>query len=320
MAEGNGMYRVRLNYDKPRWAYYRRCRAIQKYAPAGWEVDIGPWHPNLFPEMWDESTRYDLIMSLVPDVQQRMRQELAKRGETETVLVGGLNVGYGNHRERLRMSKTGADHIVVNNRDCWWHLGRPENTTCISNGVDRNIFRVTVPIEQRTPRVLWSGSRYHCVPRDGNPESIKGWSEVLEPLGKRLDAAGIQHSFRRSISDVPERCRTTEAMVEWYNTGTVYVCTSSTEGTPNPALEAASCGCTMVTTSVGNMPELIEHGRNGLIVDRDVDAVLTAIQLAIDTHPTMATQMQKDIAWWDWSMRAKQYYDLFERLIREAKK
>lgn len=309
------MYRIRLNYDKPRWAYHRRCKAIQKYAPDGWTVDIGPWHPNLFPDMWDEATRYDLIMSLVPDVQQRMRQELAKRGEMNTVLVGGLNVGYGNHRERLRMSSTGADHIVVNNRDCWWHLGRPANTTWISNGVDRDIFRVDVPIEQRPPRVLWGGSKYHCVPRDGNPESIKGWSEVLEPLGKRLADAGIPHSFRRSISDMPQRCRSTEDMVAWYNTGTVYVCASSTEGTPNPALEAASCGCTVVTTSVGNMPELIEHDRNGMIVDRDVDAVFAAITHAIENYQALATRMQETIAAWDWSIRAPQYYELFERLI-----
>ena len=28
------MYRVRLQYDVPGWAYYRRCAALQKHAPA----------------------------------------------------------------------------------------------------------------------------------------------------------------------------------------------------------------------------------------------------------------------------------------------
>ena len=49
-------------------------------------------------------------------------------------------------------------------------------------------------------------------------------------------------------------------MAAWYDTGTVYVVASQFEGTPNPALEAASAGCVVVSTPVGNMPELIRDG------------------------------------------------------------
>lgn len=41
---------------------------------------------------------------------------------------------------------------------------------------------------------------------------------------------------------------------------------SHTEGLPNVVLEAFSCGKTAVATCVGGVPELVEHGQNGILV------------------------------------------------------
>ena len=307
------MYRIRLNYDVPGWAYHRRCEGIAKYAPANFRVDLGQWFPSGAMAALPDDTRYDLVMSLAPDDRQTLRRELAKRGQSNTVIVGGLNVGYGHHTERLRMCQTGADHIVVNNRDCWERLGKPRGMTWISNGVDRDIFKVIVPIVERTPRVLWIGSQYHC-----HHTNIKGWHEILVPLAKRLDEAGIPNDFRVVNGERQEQCKSTAQMVEWYNSGTIYICASSSEGTPNPALEAASCGCTIVSTWVGNMPELVRHGYNGLLVDRNVDSMFDAIKRTMKWPPGLGSaHMHHFIAEWDWSIRAPQYYALFERLIRD---
>jgi len=104
-------------------------------------------------------------------------------------------------------------------------------------------------------------------------------------------------------------------MAQWYNTGTVYVCTSLAEGTPNPALEAASCGCTIVSTPVGNMPELIEHGVNGYIVKWDVEAFLEHALTAINHQAALAQNMLKAIESWNWAERSKEFYNLFRKLI-----
>lgn len=313
------MYHIRLNYDVPQWCYFRRCEAIARYAPNDFRVDLGRWHPCIEKQRWDAALKYDLILNLVPDDHQTLRKHLIERGDTETVLVGGLNVGWGNHKERLRMGRQGMDHLVVNNRDCWERLGKPDGMTWISNGVDLDTFRVKEPIEERTPRVLWCGAKFHCSPRDGNPESIKGFSEVLMPLSKRLDAAGIDYDFRVTNSDAPHLCRSTDEMVDWYNTGTIYVCASSSEGTPNPALEAAACGCTIVSTPVGNMPELIRQGENGMLIGRDVNEFAVVVSLAATSFPHMGPAMQRDIQSWHWRERSQQYYDLFRRLIDERR-
>jgi glycosyltransferase involved in cell wall biosynthesis len=308
------MYRVRLNFDVLHWAYYRRCAAIQKYAPPDFHVDMGAWHVGPARETWPATTRYDLVLQLVPD-HDRLRAFLDEQGRHDTIIVGGLNVGYGHHKERFRMCKTGAGHIVSNNRDCWERMGRPEGMTWISNGVDLDLFNVVVPISERKQHVLWTGCNFHC-----HRTKIKGWDAILMPLGERMQAAGMKFDYRRVHSEIPKVCFTTEQMIDWYQTGTIYICTSSSEGTPNPALEAAACGCVVVSTRVGNMPELIETHVNGELVDRDVDSVYKAIVRCQSKYLEMATAMQERIAGWDWKYRAEQYYDLFRRLIDQRRK
>ena len=45
-------------------------------------------------------------------------------------------------------------------------------------------------------------------------------------------------------------------MAEFYNKIGTLICFSESEGTPNPVLEAAACGRNVITTEVGNVPEL----------------------------------------------------------------
>ena len=52
---------------------------------------------------------------------------------------------------------------------------------------------------------------------------------------------------------------------------------STVDGTPNPALEAASCGRPIISNKIGNMPEFIENGKNGFLVPRNVEAYENAL-------------------------------------------
>ena len=278
---------------------------------------MSSWHPGHTRHSLPSATAYDAILMLPPD-HANLRKILAARGQQQTIIVGGLNVGYGHHKERLRMCRTGADHIVINNRDCWERLGRLEGTSWISNGVEFDTFHVAQPIETRKQRVLWTGCEFHCKGPENRGTNIKGWNEILVPLAERFKQADVLFEFRRVNSENHALCYTTEQMVEWYNAGTIYICTSSSEGTPNPAIEAAACGCVVVSTRVGNMPELIEPYVNGELVDRDVDSVdsfFDAIVRCQNRYVEMATAMQERIVDWDWRLRATEYFDLFRRLI-----
>ena len=56
------------------------------------------------------------------------------------------------------------------------------------------------------------------------------------------------------------------------------------DGLPNVLIEAAAAGCVVVSTAVSGIPELIEHGRSGLLVpERDAAALADALEsLAAD--------------------------------------
>ncbi|MCC5875825.1 MAG: glycosyltransferase family 4 protein [Candidatus Sumerlaeia bacterium] len=48
-----------------------------------------------------------------------------------------------------------------------------------------------------------------------------------------------------------------------------YLCLSRIEGGPYPVMETMSCGVKVISTTVGIVPELVEEGRTGFIVDGD---------------------------------------------------
>jgi glycosyltransferase involved in cell wall biosynthesis len=60
-----------------------------------------------------------------------------------------------------------------------------------------------------------------------------------------------------------------------YHALDVYLVTSRQEGGPKAVLESMATGAPLVTTRVGQAPQLVEHGRNGLLVDvEEVDAIV----------------------------------------------
>ena len=301
--------RLRIIYDVEGWAYAREARALQKHAPPDFDVSIAP--------LTRADGVDDPVTALGPvpaDLVFVMHTSAAKarlvnaairaRGWRPRV-IGGWNAGWPLWTEQFPARCREADLVIVNNQQTWERLGRPSHTAVCANGVDLDEFRVTRPIELRCPRILWTGSERY--------RAVKGYDTLLVPLARRLEGLGFATSFRLVDSHCAD-LRTHHAMADWYNTGTVLVCASAAEGTPNPALEAAACGCVVVSTPVGNMPELIRNGENGYLVERTGEALLRGVRAAVAGYMRLARQLQADIQAWGWAQRSRAHFAAFRHL------
>jgi glycosyltransferase involved in cell wall biosynthesis len=67
----------------------------------------------------------------------------------------------------------------------------------------------------------------------------------------------------------PAQCK--EHLRDIYQTAAVFLNTSLHSPVPTVMLEAMACGCPVVTTGTCMIPEIIEHGVNGIIANNTSD-------------------------------------------------
>jgi len=291
--------KIRIVYDAEGWAYYRRAAALQEYAPDDMDISI-----RVHTERYVDGP-FDLIFDLIYGHVKKVRHQLSVNGWDKTLLLVSFNNGWPARKKFFNKACMHAHAVLINNEEYWRKAGPQRGTYTIANGVNRKIFKPTIPMAQREKKVIWVGSEYH--------RGTKNYDEILVPLAARLADKGISTDFQ--LVDAYGKLRTHEEMAEWYNTGSVYVVASKTEGTPNPALEAAGCGCAVVSTRVGNMPELIIDGHNGFIVGEDINLIENKIIEAMNNREVFSSNMLEAISSWDWEERSKDYYKLFRGLL-----
>lgn len=129
----------------------------------------------------------------------------------------------------------------------------------------------------------------------------KGIFELLESMRRlapqrhiTLDVVGKGNQFEEALSMV-ERDPVLASIVRFhgwlsgqsllsrYNAADVLVLPTYAEGFPNVVLEAMAMALPIITTPVGGIPDVIQSGRNGLLIEpRSTDSLTQAIEFMID--------------------------------------
>ena len=193
-----------------------------------------------------------------------------------------------------------------------YDLIEPHHTNVFLNpsGVDLALFPPQPPRPADAEGSLvvgWTGSV-------GEHGDNKGLLDFIRPACEALSNVTL-NTITREDDWLPH-----EQMPNFYREIDVYLSASQSEGTPNPALEAAASARAVVSTPVGIVPMLIDDGYNGFIIPRTVDAIQNALRTLRDQRDyciQMGQNNRKVIEseGWDWQYRAGNYKRMFDKVL-----
>ncbi|HET9799807.1 MAG TPA: glycosyltransferase family 4 protein [Gemmatimonadaceae bacterium] len=112
-------------------------------------------------------------------------------------------------------------------------------------------------------------------------------------------------------------------MGRWYDAADVYLNASNIDNMPNSIIEAFACGLPVVTSRAGGIPYLVEHERNGLLVDcENHEALATAAMRLLDDEQLAQRVIAEGLAdverRYTWAAVAGQWVSLYEGLAGAA--
>ena len=106
----------------------------------------------------------------------------------------------------------------------------------------------------------------------------------------------------------------------WYDEADVYLNASDIDNMPNSIIEAFACGLPVVTTRAGGIPYVVEHERNGLMVDCGDHHALAAAALRLIDEPDLAQRLiaegLSDVEHqYTWDAVGERWAALYRRLV-----
>ncbi|HMF96532.1 MAG TPA: glycosyltransferase [Vicinamibacterales bacterium] len=212
-----------------------------------------------------------------------------------------INPGKSPAAIALQRAAYSCAHVVVANSRAAADRLRLERVprrkvTVIANGLDAT----SVPVRTARPRLRkivmvanLRAEKGHDVLLDAAVDVLRhvpdarfdlvGTGPDRDSLQARAHARGVAHAvtFAGHCDDVPARLADAD----------LFVLPSRSEAYPNAVLEAMAAGLPIVASSVGGIPELIDDGRNGVLVPAGDSGALAAALCRVISDPFRAERL-----------------------------
>jgi UDP-glucose:(heptosyl)LPS alpha-1,3-glucosyltransferase len=185
-----------------------------------------------------------------------------------------------NTRLVIANSHRGKDEIVR-------HYGFPaDRIHVIHNGVDCERFKPANRSRGDGFVLLFVGTGFE---RKGLAFCIRALKELPQTVRLRVVGKGNRRRYERlarrlGVAARVDFAETMEKIESVYASADVFVLPAIYEPFANACLEAMACGVPVVTSRINGASEIIEHGKNGAIIDEpnDIEALAAAIRMFLD--------------------------------------
>ncbi|MEU6335262.1 glycogen synthase [Streptomyces cellulosae] len=227
--------------------------------------------------------------------------------------------------------------------DCYPALD-PARVHVVHNGIDTSLYRPDpgtgaldrIGLDRTRPYVLFVG---RITRQKGVPHLLRA-VRGIDPAAQVVLCAGapdtpeIDREFRELYEElsrvregvhwIPQMLPRPE-VIQLLTHATVFACPSVYEPLGIVNLEAMACGTAVVASRVGGIPEAVDHGGTGLLVDVDDDfeAGLTRSLDAVLGDPDTARTMgeagrERAVTEFAWDAVARRTAGLYEKILRQA--
>jgi len=233
--------------DVPQWAWGRKALALQQHLSDDFDITVWYLKHGSAPDHFDLYHTFDF-----PNVQWSPPGKRAVTGTTAHVLRT-----WG--PQKIQHWARGARAIHVNSALLAAEVAGLDlhiPLYCTPNGVDEDFF------QRLRPRVA---TAHLVVGHVGKPNPRKGVDLLLAAVnqaryrGADIELRLVQRTSKDALSPIEIR--------EFYQDLHLLLVASDMDGTPNPALEAAACEVAVLGNRIGNLPEFIEDGVNGWLIE-----------------------------------------------------
>ncbi|WP_276133813.1 glycosyltransferase family 4 protein [Polluticoccus soli] len=222
----------------------------------------------------------------------------------------------------------------------WMESGRERELKVVYNGIDHEKFRPAVNAEEKRAYVQSFGldPNYKYILCVATPVALKGWLELFNAIGNlsedltgwkllivappytHPDAIDLRlMSVEQGIGDktVFMGHMDSEKLAKLYRASDVFVLPSYNEGMANSLLEAMASGIACIATEVGGHAEVIENGKDGVLVSpRNTTELQNAISTVCSDTALLqqygANARKRALQLGSYAENAKRLYDLFE--------
>jgi len=181
------------------------------------------------------------------------------------------------------------------------YVGRIEHNSSWK-GIEQLLQAMTLVIKKRPQATL----------------ELVGGGDAVEHYRTRARELGIDKSV---IFSGPQRG---QSLVEAYQRANMVVLpsTSDSEAFSIALIEAMACGRPIIGTNIGGTPQVIEDGKNGLLVPpKNPTALAEAIERVL-SDKNLATRLAdfgaEKAQGFAWEIQAKKYSDLFKMILRKS--